>query len=133
MKTISLRKPLSREFTYKLISTANIVHTYFSFLTLSVHSHKRGGFGLTKARCDNEFQAALDPIVATYDPPITVNYANPQEPVLQANGNNRFIKEHFAWSIIDYRLTGFNMKWLSTWDLNQLGSRICFQKSTGRV
>ena len=50
--------------------------------------YKRGGFYLTKTRCDNEFQAALDPIVATYDPPITVNYANPQEHIPQAERNN---------------------------------------------
>ena len=31
-------KPLSSEFTYKVINNANIVHTYFSFLTFSVHS-----------------------------------------------------------------------------------------------
>ena len=35
--------------------------------------YKKGGFDLNKIRCDNEFQAVLDPIVATYDPPITVN------------------------------------------------------------
>ena len=39
VKTISSRKPSIREFGYKLISTANIVHTYFSLLTLSAHSH----------------------------------------------------------------------------------------------
>ena len=38
VKTISLRKPLSRELAYKLIITANIVHTYFSLLTFYVHS-----------------------------------------------------------------------------------------------
>ena len=47
-------------------------------------AYKRGGFYLTQIRCDNEFQAALDPIVATYDPQITVNYANHQEHVSQA-------------------------------------------------
>ena len=40
--------------------------------------YKRGGFDLNKIRRDNEFQAELYPIVATYDPPITVNYANLQ-------------------------------------------------------
>ena len=38
VKTISLWRPLRREFKYTLISTANIVHTYFSLLTLSVNS-----------------------------------------------------------------------------------------------
>ena len=32
-------KPLSHGFSYKVTSTENIVHTYFSLLTLSVHSH----------------------------------------------------------------------------------------------
>ena len=41
VKTISSRKPLSPEFTYKVISIANIVHTYFSLLTLYVHSHSQ--------------------------------------------------------------------------------------------
>ena len=38
LKTIRSWKPLSHEFTYKVISTANILHTLFSFLKLSVHS-----------------------------------------------------------------------------------------------
>ena len=58
--------------------------------------YKRGGFDLTKIGCHNEFQAVLDPIVATYYPPITVNYANPQEHVLQAERNNQYIKEIFS-------------------------------------
>ena len=33
--------------------------------------------------------------MATYDPPITVNYTNHQEHVLQAERNNQYIKEHF--------------------------------------
>ena len=44
--------------------------------------YKRSGFDLTKIRCDNEFQSALDPILATYNPPIPVNYDNTQEHVL---------------------------------------------------
>ena len=39
VKTINSWKPLSREFTYKVINTANIVHPYFSLIALSVHSH----------------------------------------------------------------------------------------------
>ena len=39
VKTIISWKPLSCEFTYKVISTAIILHTYFSLLTLSVHWH----------------------------------------------------------------------------------------------
>ena len=39
LKTISSWKPLSREFTYKVISTADIEHTYFSLITLYVHEH----------------------------------------------------------------------------------------------
>ena len=38
-ETIKLWKLLSPEFIYKVISTVNIVHTYFSFLPLSLHSH----------------------------------------------------------------------------------------------
>ena len=40
--------------------------------------YERGGSYFTKIRCDNEFQAVSDPIVATYDTSITVNYSNPQ-------------------------------------------------------
>ena len=39
VKTIRSWTTLSREFTYKWISTINILHTYFYFLTFSVHSH----------------------------------------------------------------------------------------------
>ena len=39
VRTISLWKLLSREFTYKVISDTNILHTSFSLLTLSVKSH----------------------------------------------------------------------------------------------
>ena len=39
VKTIISWKLLCREFMYKLISTANIVHTYFSLIKFSVHSH----------------------------------------------------------------------------------------------
>ena len=46
-------------------------------------SYKRGGFDLIKIRCDNDFKVALDPIVATYNPPIMVDYTNPQEHVPQ--------------------------------------------------
>ena len=46
VKTISSRKPSIREFGYKLISTANIVHTYFSLLILSVYSYDLYGFEL---------------------------------------------------------------------------------------
>ena len=51
---------------------------------------------MTRIRCDHEFQAALDPIVVIYDPPITINYTNPQEHVPQAERNNRYIKERFS-------------------------------------
>ena len=41
------------------------------------------------------------------------------------------MRKKFARCIINYRLTGFRVKWLSTWDSNWLGSRIYFRKSTG--
>ena len=37
--TIRSWKTLRREFTCKVISTVNILHTYLSFLALSLHSH----------------------------------------------------------------------------------------------
>ena len=76
----------------KFLSTISL-HIYFSTIhymlntTVGYHHralndinsvYKRGGFDLTKTRRDNEFQADLDSYVETYDPPITVNYANPQ-------------------------------------------------------
>ena len=47
--------------------------------------YKRGGFNINKIRCDNEFKVALDPIVMKHDPPIMVNYSNPQEHVPHIN------------------------------------------------
>ena len=38
-KTMSPWRKKNPEFTYKVISDANIVHIYFSLLTLSVNSH----------------------------------------------------------------------------------------------
>ena len=63
----------------------NTIAGYYQQALNKINSvYKRGGFDSNKIRCDNEFQAALDPIVATYDPQITVNYANHQEHVSQA-------------------------------------------------
>ena len=55
--------------------------------------YRQGGFQVTEIRCDNEFRATLDPIVANEKPPIHANYSNPQEHVPQAERNNRTIKE----------------------------------------
>ena len=110
----------------------NITVGYYQRSVNNINSvYKRGAFDLTKIRRDNEFQAALDPIVAIYDPPIKVNHANPQEHVPQAERKIDILKNIFARSITYYRLTGCHANWLSTWDLNWLGSQICFQKSTG--
>ena len=74
----------------------NITARYYQRALNELNSvYKRGGFDLTKIRCDREFQAALDSIVAKINPPIKVNYANTQEHVLQAERNNWCIKEHF--------------------------------------
>ena len=56
-------------------------------------TYRQGGLKVTEIRCDNEFHQAMDPIVATEQPPIKMNYANPQEHVPQAERNNRTIKE----------------------------------------
>ena len=47
-KTISSWKALIRKFMHKLISTAIIVHTYLSLLTLSLHSQVRTWFVFIK-------------------------------------------------------------------------------------
>ena len=134
--TINSLKFLCTIYLYIYFRTIN----YMTITTAGYHQgelneinsvYKKSGFDLTRTRCDNEFKAALDPIVATYDPSITVNYANPQEHVSQADKKINILKNIFAGSITDYRLNGCHMKWLSTWDMNRLGSRICFQESTG--
>ena len=110
----------------------NTIAGYYQQALNKINSvYKRGGFDSNKIRCDNEFQAALDPIVATYDPQITVNYANRQDHVPQAERKIDILKNIFAQSITYYRLTSCHEKWLSTWDSNWLGSRICFRQSTG--
>ena len=75
---------------------ANTTAEYYQQVLNKLNSvYKRGGCNLTKIRCDNEFHAALDPIVATLDPPIKVRYTSPKEQVSQAERKNRYIKEHF--------------------------------------
>ena len=75
----------------------NTIAGYYQRVLNELNSvYKRGGFNLTKIRCDNEFHAALDRIVAAYDPPITVNHANPQEHFPQAERKNQYIKERFC-------------------------------------
>ena len=93
----------------------NITVGYYQRALNEINSvYKRGAFDLTKIRRDNEFQAALDPIVAIYDPPIKVNHANPQEHVPQAERKIDILKNIFARSITYYRLTGCHANWLST-------------------
>ena len=50
-----------------------------------------GGFRVTQIRCDNEFRALMDPLANEFQ--VTMNYANPQEHVPEAERNNRVIKE----------------------------------------
>jgi hypothetical protein len=57
--------------------------------------YRRGGFQVNDILCDNEFHAALDPIAASQNPPITMHYAAAQEHVPEAERNNRVIKEQF--------------------------------------
>jgi hypothetical protein len=57
--------------------------------------YRRGGFQVTDILCYNEFHAALDPIAASPNPPITMHYAAAQEHVPEAECNNRVIKEQF--------------------------------------
>jgi hypothetical protein len=54
-----------------------------------------GRFQVTDILCNNKFQAAMDPIVASKNPPITMHYAAAQEHVPEAERNNRVIKEQF--------------------------------------
>ena len=76
---------------YYQIALNNIISVY-----------KSSGSDLTKNSRDSEFQAELDLIVVTYDPSITVNYANTQEHVPQADINNQYIKENFR--VVYHRL-----------------------------
>jgi hypothetical protein len=50
-----------------------------------------GGLLVTTIRCDNEFCPLMDPLALKFG--IQVNYASPQEPVPEAERNNRVIKE----------------------------------------
>jgi hypothetical protein len=54
--------------------------------------YRRGGCQVTDILCDNKFHASMDPIVASQNPPITMNYAAAQEHVPEAECNNRVIK-----------------------------------------
>ena len=98
-KDITIAMDISTINGLKFLSTISL-HIYFSIMhytpntTEGYHQralnkinsvYKRSGSDLNKTRCDNEFQSGLDPIVGAYDPSITVNYANPQEHVSQAD------------------------------------------------
>jgi len=53
--------------------------------------YNTGGFKITTIHCDNEFRPLMEQISNEFQ--VTMNYANPQEHVPEAERNNRVIKE----------------------------------------
>jgi hypothetical protein len=64
---------------------------YHACLGQVLQIYNMGGFRVTNARCDNEFCPLMDPLANEFG--VTINYANPQEHVPEAEQNNRVIKE----------------------------------------
>jgi hypothetical protein len=58
-----------------------------------VSTYKKGGFNITDIHCDNEFHKAMDPFLASQNPPIKMNYVSAEEHVARAERNNRVIQE----------------------------------------
>jgi len=55
------------------------------------HVYNTGGFKITTIHCDNEFRPLMEQISNEFQ--VTMNYANPQEHVPEAEHNNRVTKE----------------------------------------
>ena len=55
--------------------------------------YRNGNFTLSEIHCDNQFRTVMSYWAASKDPPVRINYANPQEHVPRAERNNRVIQE----------------------------------------
>jgi Reverse transcriptase (RNA-dependent DNA polymerase) len=66
---------------------------YRSVLDNVFRIYNRAGFKIKTIICDNEFRPLMDELQDVYH--VTMNYANPQEHVPEAERNNRVIKERF--------------------------------------
>ena len=66
---------------------------YRSVLDNVFRIYNTAGFCITTIHCDNEFRPLMDELRDHYN--VTMNYANPQEHVPEAERNNRVIKERF--------------------------------------
>jgi hypothetical protein len=66
---------------------------YRSVLDNVFRIYNTSGIRISTIHCDNEFQPLKQELQAVYG--VTMNYANPQEHVPEAESNNRVIKERF--------------------------------------
>eukprot|EP00978_Attheya_sp_CCMP212_P033849 scaffold138770_cov40-Attheya_sp.AAC.1 len=64
---------------------------YMEAIDSLVIIYTQGGFQIKKILCDNEFRVLMEPLAFKHH--ITMNYANPQEHVPEAERNIRVIKE----------------------------------------
>jgi hypothetical protein len=93
IKSLKFLSTISRNIYYRTVHympTAEAKNYQTNIMDVCSVYH-RGGFQVTDILCDNEFHAALDPIAASENPPITMHYAAAQE----AERNNWVIKEQF--------------------------------------
>jgi hypothetical protein len=67
--------------------------SYRSVLDNVFRIYNKAGFKIATINCDNEFQPLMAELQDVYN--VTMNYANPQEHVPEAERNNRVIKERF--------------------------------------
>ena len=72
------------------------IKAYRSKLDNVFRIYDHAGFKITTIHCDNEFCPLMSELKDTYN--VTMNYANPQEHVPEAERNNRVIIERFRAS-----------------------------------
>jgi hypothetical protein len=86
---------ISRNIMYRTTECVpdKTMQSYRSVLDNVFRVYNTAGFKITTILCDNEFQPLMNELQDVYN--ITVNYANPQEHVPEAERNNRVIKERF--------------------------------------
>eukprot|EP00978_Attheya_sp_CCMP212_P001666 scaffold3444_cov50-Attheya_sp.AAC.2 len=73
---------------------------YMAAIDSLVIVYTQGGFQIKKILCDNKFRVLMDPLAFKHH--ITMNYANPQEHVPEAERNIRVIKERVRVTISSY-------------------------------
>jgi hypothetical protein len=92
---LSFLTTISRHIMYRTVEwlESRTPKSYRSVLNNVFRIYNQAGFRITTIHCDNEYQPLM--LTLQDDFGISMNYANPQEHVPEAERNNRVIKERF--------------------------------------